>query len=319
MGLKVGDEAVCVVKATNVIVEIPSSKESASVKSRLPSSLVAVVASSWRPARRAAPRRRARRIGRATVDRRRRTVGRPVARRPVELTVFGAASLKGVARQGQGRLRGGAPGHDADDLDRLVVRARDARSSRAPRPTSSCRPTRRTRRSSSTRAWPTAPPSPSPATSSIDHRPDGQPGRDQDAGRPRQAGGQDHRRRRRGADHEVREPARRQPRQGSRLSGRLRRRLHRQHRVQGGQRQGRRRQDRARRGRRRHRLRHRRQGLDQGHDGRRPRCRQRPRDVRRRRRQGLARTPAAARAFLDWFAGPDGQAILGGFGFLPPS
>jgi molybdate transport system substrate-binding protein len=26
----------------------------------------------------------------------------------------------------------------------------------------------------------------------------------------------------------------------------------------------------------------------------------------------------AARAFLNWFAGPDGQAILGGFGFLPP-
>ena len=27
----------------------------------------------------------------------------------------------------------------------------------------------------------------------------------------------------------------------------------------------------------------------------------------------------AARAFLDWFAGPDGQAILSTFGFLPPS
>jgi molybdate transport system substrate-binding protein len=27
---------------------------------------------------------------------------------------------------------------------------------------------------------------------------------------------------------------------------------------------------------------------------------------------------AAAGAFLDWFAGPDGQTILGGFGFLPP-
>ena len=27
---------------------------------------------------------------------------------------------------------------------------------------------------------------------------------------------------------------------------------------------------------------------------------------------------AAARAFLDWLAGPGGQAILGGFGFLPP-
>ncbi|HEX2754162.1 MAG TPA: molybdate ABC transporter substrate-binding protein [Candidatus Limnocylindrales bacterium] len=28
---------------------------------------------------------------------------------------------------------------------------------------------------------------------------------------------------------------------------------------------------------------------------------------------------AAAKAFLDWLAGPDGQAILAGFGFLPPS
>lgn len=27
---------------------------------------------------------------------------------------------------------------------------------------------------------------------------------------------------------------------------------------------------------------------------------------------------AAAHAFLDWFAGPDGRAILAGFGFLPP-
>ena len=28
---------------------------------------------------------------------------------------------------------------------------------------------------------------------------------------------------------------------------------------------------------------------------------------------------AAAKAFLEWFAGPNGQAILGGLGFLPPS
>ena len=27
----------------------------------------------------------------------------------------------------------------------------------------------------------------------------------------------------------------------------------------------------------------------------------------------------AAHAFLDWFAGPDGQAILAEFGFLPPA
>ncbi len=31
-----------------------------------------------------------------------------------------------------------------------------------------------------------------------------------------------------------------------------------------------------------------------------------------------SRNPAAATAFLDWFAGPDGQAILRSFGFLPP-
>ncbi|MET1232977.1 MAG: extracellular solute-binding protein, partial [Candidatus Limnocylindrales bacterium] len=28
---------------------------------------------------------------------------------------------------------------------------------------------------------------------------------------------------------------------------------------------------------------------------------------------------AKARSFLDWLAGPDGQAILGELGFLPPS
>ena len=32
-----------------------------------------------------------------------------------------------------------------------------------------------------------------------------------------------------------------------------------------------------------------------------------------------SRNVAAAKAFLDWFAGPDGQAILSTFGFLPPS
>ena len=32
-----------------------------------------------------------------------------------------------------------------------------------------------------------------------------------------------------------------------------------------------------------------------------------------------SRNAAAAKAFLDWFAGPDGQAILSSLGFLPPS
>jgi molybdate transport system substrate-binding protein len=32
-----------------------------------------------------------------------------------------------------------------------------------------------------------------------------------------------------------------------------------------------------------------------------------------------SRNVAAAKTFLDWFAGPDGQPILGGLGFVPPS
>lgn len=32
-----------------------------------------------------------------------------------------------------------------------------------------------------------------------------------------------------------------------------------------------------------------------------------------------SRNATAAKSFLDWFAGPDGQAILSGLGFLPPS
>lgn len=32
-----------------------------------------------------------------------------------------------------------------------------------------------------------------------------------------------------------------------------------------------------------------------------------------------SRNATAARAFLDWFAGPEGEAILASFGFLPPS
>ena len=32
-----------------------------------------------------------------------------------------------------------------------------------------------------------------------------------------------------------------------------------------------------------------------------------------------SRNQEAAQAFLDWLAGPAGQAILGEFGFLPPA
>ena len=95
-------------------------------------------------------------------------------------------------------------------------------------------------------------------------------------------------------------------------------RLRREHRLEGGQRQGRRRQDRARRRRRRDRLRDRRQGFDQGHARSTcptPPTSRRPTPASSSRRR---RTPTRPRV-PDWFAGPEGQAILGGLGFLPPS
>ena len=54
-------------------------------------------------------------------------VDRLAARAPRRgsLTVFGAASLKGGARAGQDRVRGGIPRHDGHALDRFVRRARD--------------------------------------------------------------------------------------------------------------------------------------------------------------------------------------------------
>ena len=57
------------------------------------------------------------------------------------------------------------------------------------------------------------------------HRADGQPGRDRNAGGPREGRHQGRRGRRQGADHEVRHAARRQPRQAAGLPGRLRGRV----------------------------------------------------------------------------------------------
>ena len=103
------------------------------------------------------------------------------------------------------------------------------------------------------------------------------------------------------------------------LPGRLRRRLRREHRVQGRQRQGRRRQDRARRGRCRHRLRDRRQGVDQGDDRStsptRPTSpRPTPASSSRRRR-----TPRPRRRSSTGSPAPTGRRSWASFGFLPPS
>ena len=132
MDLKVGDEAVCVVKATNVIVEIPSARSSRRDERRAPaspSSLSSLAACSGAH------------DGPTSTDRA-VACSRP-DRAPVELTVYAAASLKGALDAGQDRLRGGQPRHDAR-RSRPTRRPRSRRrSSRARRPTSSCRPTRR--------------------------------------------------------------------------------------------------------------------------------------------------------------------------------
>ena len=68
--------------------------------------------------------------------RRQRRSARPPRRRraaaAVELTVYGAASLKGALDGSRRPMRARAPGHDPDALDRLLGRARDA--DRAGRP-----------------------------------------------------------------------------------------------------------------------------------------------------------------------------------------
>ena len=68
----------------------------------------------------------------------------------------------------------------------------------------------------------------------------------------------------------------------------------------------------------RDRLRHRCGGVRQGQGSRRSRQRQRPGDLFGRGRQGVAEPGCRGSKFLSWFAGPDGQAILSSFGFLPP-
>ena len=92
-----------------------------------------------------------------------------------------------------------------------------------------------------------------------------------------------------GADHAVRDPARRQPRQGARVPADFAAALRGQRRVAGGQRRRHRHEGRARRGRRRDRVRHRCHGLRQGRDDRGPGRRERAGDLWRRRRQGVAR------------------------------
>ena len=313
LGLKVGDEAVCVVKATNVDRRDPVRRGSRAreVAPRRRSS--AVVAASSPPARAAAPSpsaapsaaptaphavgRRAGASSRSTApprSRARSTRPRPPTRRPNPGTTLTISTDSSAALETQ--IEQGAPADvflsaDTTNPKKLVDKGLAAGAAVA------------FAGNKLTIIVPTD--NPAGITTPADLA---------KTGVKVIAAGDD------GADHEVRDAARRQPRQGSRLPGRLRRRLHREHRLEGGQRQGGRRQDRARRGRRRRsstsptpRPRPRSRPIDV------PDCRQRPGDLRRRRRQGVDERRPRPQAFLDWFAGPDGQAILGGFGFLPPS
>ena len=189
-------------------------------------------------------------------ERPRRSAGPPGG----ELEIYAAASLKGVLAKVKAGVRGREPGHEAHDLHRLLVRARDQdRAGRARRrvpvgrhdePPEARGRGPRQRGHHEVRGQP----------------PDGhharrEPGRHHLRRGPRQGRREGHRRRRQGADHEVRHAARREPREGGGVPGGLRRAVHRERRVQGGQRRGGRDEDRAGRGRRRHRVRDRRQGV----------------------------------------------------------
>ena len=318
LGLKVGDEAVCVVKATNVIVEIPSAEGVAGVRSARASSAsllagprrllerrrlaIAERRTSAAPAatapasvrrirrrpRRSSSRSTARRRSRARSRRRRPPTRRPIPGVTLTISTDSSAALETQIEQG-------APADvflsaDATNPQKLVdegladgaaghLRRQQAHHHRADRTT---RPGSRRR-----------PTSPGPASRSSPP-----------ATRSR--------------SRSTRPSSSTNLAEAARLPGRLRRGLRRQHRVEGGQRQGGRRQDRARRGRRRDRLRHRREGLDQGRDDRRSRLRPTCRRPTTASSSRPRRTATRRTAFLDWFAGPDGQAILGGFGFLPP-
>ena len=143
-------------------------------------------------------------------------------------------------------------------------------------------------RSSSTRAWPTAIRSTFAGNKLTIVVPTSNPAGITSAGGPREGRRQGHRRRRRGADHQVRDPARGRtsPKEAGYpadfVAAYTANIVSKEDNVKALDRQ-----DRARRGRRRHRLRHRRQGLDQGHDDRRPGRGERARDLRRRGRQGV--------------------------------
>ena len=287
LGLKVGDEAVCVVKATNVIVEIPSLEGVANVSIDVPrgrprpSSRVLVAACSSGGAS-AAAERRARRPPSAAARRPPSAGGRGV-----ELTIYGAASLKGALEAAKTGLRGRQPRHDPDHLDRLLVRARDPdRAGRAGRrlpvgrhdePAEARRQGPRRRRRRSTFAG-------NKLTVIV---PTDNPAGIDDAGRPGQAGvkviaaGDEvpiTKYATQLVDNLAKEPG---------YPAELRRRLRRERRVQGGQRQGRRGQARARRGRRGHRLRDRRQGVDKVTTVDVPDSANVAGDLCRRRRQGV--------------------------------
>ena len=154
--------------------------------------LLSALLSSWPPARALVRRRRERaRCGHPQPPPRRGgTLGRGGGAHDLRRRV-----PEGRARGGQGGLRDGEPGHDRDPLDGLVVRPRDPDRAGCsgrrlpvgrhdePEEARRCR-SRRWRRRHLRRQR------------ADDHRADRQPGRDRDAGRPREGRRQGHRRRR---------------------------------------------------------------------------------------------------------------------------
>ena len=184
LDLKVGDEAVCVVKATNVIVEIPSPRSrDREVRASLPCCavllLVLAACSSGASRRRARPRPPA-----TTAPDARSRIDRAAA--AVELTILGAASLKGALEQAKAAYEAANPGTtltiSTDSSAALETQIEQG----APADVFLSADTKNPQKlvDAGLAAGGRRHLRGQPAHR---HRPDRQPGRDRDAGRPRQA------------------------------------------------------------------------------------------------------------------------------------
>ena len=218
LDLKVGDEAVCVVKATNVIVEIPSVEGSAHHEGppawRPPAPCVLVLAACSSGAA-----SRAERVPSAARTRCRPAIGVPRSRvavtaAAVDLTVYGAASLKGALAEARPAYEAANPGVtltiSTDASSTLATQIEQGAPADVFLSADSKNP-----QALVDAGLATAPPVTFASNKLTVIVPAANPAGIRTPADLAKSRRQDRRGRGRGADHEVRQPARREPRQGS--------------------------------------------------------------------------------------------------------